>query len=309
MAGLLAQVFEGDEERVRALKQWFGYNLTHDNRQQKFALLVGPPRSGKGTTMKVLTHLLGEKNVASPTLTSLGGRFGLAPLVGKQAALVPDAHLGRASDAVAILERLKSVVGCDEQCVDRKNKSELANVRINARFTIAVNELPRFPDASVSLRAKMVVIVYNHSFEGKEDFNLSERLLAEIPGITNWALEGLMDLRKTGRLLQPKAGDEIMTEFVRLSSPLAGFIEDCCDVGPDKSQATTAIFSAWSLWCLENGHEAGSATSFGTKLRASLPALKRVRVREGDSSPYHYQGLRLKPDVANRVHNNLHVVG
>jgi putative DNA primase/helicase len=305
----LSQVFEGDEERVRALAQWFGYNLTHDNRQQKFVLLVGPPRSGKGTTMKVLTHLLGERNVASPTLTLLGGRFGLAPLVGKQAALVPDAHLGRAADAVAILERLKSVVGCDEQCVDRKNKSELANVRINARFTIAVNELPRFPDASVSLRAKMVVIPYNVSFEGKEDFNLSERLLAEIPGITNWALAGLTDLRTTGRLLQPKAGDEIMGEFVRLSSPLAGFIEDCCEVGPDKSQATTAIFTAWSFWCQENGHEAGSATSFGTKLRASLPGLKRVRVREGDSLPYHYQGLRLQPDVGNSLHNNLEVVG
>jgi putative DNA primase/helicase len=305
----MRQVFEGDEERVRTLKQWFGYNLTHDNRQQKFAMLVGPPRSGKGTTMKVLTHLLGEKNVASPTLTSLGGRFGLAPLVGKQAALVPDAHLGRASDAVAILERLKSVVGCDEQCVDRKNKSELANVRINARFTIAVNELPRLPDASVSLRAKMVVIPYSVTFEGKEDFNLSERLLAEVPGITNWALAGLVDLRQTGRLLQPKAGDEIMTEFVRLSSPLAGFIEDCCDVGPDKSEATTAIFTAWSMWCRDNGHEVGSATVLGTKLRASLPGMKRVRVREGDNLTYQYHGLRLKSDVANRVHNNLQVIG
>lgn len=305
----LHQVFEGDEQRVRALAQWFGYNLTLDNRQQKFALLIGPPRSGKGTTMTVLTHLLGKQNVANPTLTSLGSRFGLAPLVGKQAAVVPDAHLGRNADSVAILEKLKSIVGCDEQNVDRKNKAELANVRINARFTIAVNELPRLPDASVSLKEKMVVIPYNLSFAGKEDYNLSERLLAEIPGVTNWALAGLMDLRRTGRLLQPKAGVEIVTDFVRLSSPLSAFIEDCCEVGPNRKETCDVLFQAWANWCQHNGHEVGSRTSFGTKLRAAVVGLERVRVRDGDKSPWTYRGLCLTGTAADRANNAVNVIG
>ena len=49
----LNEVFSGDQERIRSLAQWFGYNLTHDNRQQTYFLLVGPPRSGKGTAMTV----------------------------------------------------------------------------------------------------------------------------------------------------------------------------------------------------------------------------------------------------------------
>lgn len=305
----LNEVLEGDQERIRALSQWFGYNLTLDNRQQKFVLLVGPPRSGKGTTMTVLTHLLGKQNVANPTLTSLGSRFGLAPLIGKQAAVVPDAHLGRNADAFAILERLKSIVGCDDQNVDRKNKSELANVRITARFTIAVNELPRLPDASVSLRWKMIVIPYNVSFVGKEDIGLSEKLLSEIPGITNWALQGLMDLRQSRKLLQPKAGEAVLAEFTRLSSPLTAFVEDCCEVGPDKSQATTEVFKAWSMWCQENGHEIGSTTAFGTRLKAALVGVDKARVREGGSLVYYYRGIRLKEDVAQRVNTSLHIIG
>jgi putative DNA primase/helicase len=305
----LNQVFEQDQERVRVLAQWFGYNLTLDNRQQKFVLFVGPPRSGKGTTMTVLTHLLGKQNVANPTLTSLGTRFGLAPLIGKQAAVVPDAHLGRNADAFAILERLKSIVGCDDQNVDRKNRSELANVRITARFTIAVNELPRLPDASVSLRWKVIAIPYNVSFVGKEDIGLSEKLLAEIPGITNWALKGLMDLRQTGKLLQPIAGEAMLADFVRLSSPMTAFIEDCCEIGPDKSQATTEVFKAWQLWCQDNGHEVGSTTAFGTRLKAALVGVDKVRVREGGSLAYYYRGLRLTDDVMKRVNNGLHVLG
>ena len=299
----LNQVFEGDEERVRALAQWFGYNLTLDNRQQKFALLIGPPRSGKGTTMTVLTQMLGKQNVANPTLTALGSRFGLAPLVGKQAAVVPDAHLGRNSDSIAILEKLKSIVGCDEQNVDRKNKTELANVRINARFTIAVNELPRLPDASVSLKERMVVIPYNFSVAGKEDYNLPERLLAEIPGITNWALSGLMDLRRSGRLIQPKAGTEIVTDFVRLSSPLSAFLDDCCELGPDKSQASTILFQGWSNWCQRNGHEIGSVTSFGIKLRAAVIGLRKGKARSGEKTFNIYHGLRLTDEAAERANN------
>lgn len=299
----LHQAFEGDEERIRTLAQWFGYNLTLDNRQQKLALLVGPPRSGKGTTMTVLTHLLGKQNVANPTLTSLGSRFGLAPLVGKQAAVVPDAHLGRNADSVAILEKLKSIVGCDEQNVDRKNRAELANVRINARFTIAVNELPRLPDASVSLKDKMIVIPYNLTFAGKEDYGLSEKLLAEIPGITNWALAGLTDMQRTGRLLQPKAGLEIVKDFSRLSSPLSGFIEDSCDVGSDYNQSCAILFQGWGHWCKQNGHETGSATSFGTKLRAAVIGLMRVKVRDGARTMWVYRGLRLTPEATERVNN------
>ena len=299
----LNNVFEGDGERIRALAQWFGYNLTLDNRQQKFAMLIGPPRSGKGTTMTVLTNMLGKSNVANPTLTTLGGRFGLASLIGKQAAVVPDAHLGRNSDSTAILEKLKSIVGCDEQNVDRKNRTELANVRINARFTIAANELPRLPDASVSLKEKMIVIPYNLSFAGKEDYNLSERLVTEIPGITNWALEGLMDLRRSGRLLQPAIGLEIVTDFVRLSSPVSAFLEDCCEIGPDKSEATDLLFRGWTNWCKQNGHEFGSLTTFGAKLRAAVPGLKKFRARRSEGLCYIYQGVQLTDEAAEQVNN------
>jgi putative DNA primase/helicase len=165
----LAQVFEGDD-LIRALARWCGYNLTCDTRQQKFALFVGPPRSGKGTIMTILKTLLGPQNVATPSLSSLGRRFGLSPLVGKQAAIVGDGHLGRSSDVVAVLERLKSIVGEDSQDVERKGRSELTNVALKARFTVAVNELPRLPDASAALRSRMLVFPFPVSFEGREDY-------------------------------------------------------------------------------------------------------------------------------------------
>jgi len=104
--GKEGQVFDGDEERIKTLQQWFGYNLIADNRQHKLAMLIGPPRSGKGTTMAILSAMLGNHNVANSSLASLGGRFGLEPLVGKLAALIDEGHLGKFTDTALVLAHI-----------------------------------------------------------------------------------------------------------------------------------------------------------------------------------------------------------
>lgn len=308
----LNQVFEGDQERKQALAMWFGYCLTSDTRQQKLALLVGRPRSGKGTTMAILGEILGQDNIATPSLTSMGSRFGLPPLVGKQAAIIGDGHLGRQSDAVAILERLKSIVGGDPQNIDRKGAAELANVQIMARFTISVNELPRLPDASAALRSRMLLIPFNRTFEGKEDLGLLDRLRLEVPGITNWALAGLRQLQEAGKLVQPKAGQDILDDFVRLSSPVQAFVDDCCEVGGDYIVPTSDLREAWKWWCAENGHEPGSTNTFINKLRTAVQ-VERVRHRSGLSRTQarFYSGIRLNNEAEELVANvkkGLHLV-
>src|SRR5690606_30060659 len=144
----LEEVFDGDHERISALQQWFGYNLVSDNRHHKMALLLGPPRSGKGTTLAVMSAMLGRHNVANTSLAALGGRFGLEPLIGNLSALIDEGHLGKFSDTSLILERLKAISGGSEQTVDRKGIAALASVSLKVRFTLAMNELPRLTDAS-----------------------------------------------------------------------------------------------------------------------------------------------------------------
>ena len=303
VAGFPEPSFRGGRGKDSALAQWFGYCLTLDIRQQRFMLLIGPPRSGKGTITTVLAAVLGRDNVAYPSLTTLGTRFGLAPLVGKQVAVVPDGHLGRFADSASILERLKSIVGGDPQNVDRKGQAELTGIPIKARFTICVNEMPSLPDASVALRSRLMLIPFHVSFEGRENFDLADRLLQEVEGITNWALAGLHDLRQSGRLLQPAAGRVIMDEFVRLSSPAMAFIEDCCVVDKDTFAPVPVVYDAWRLWCADNGHEPGSNVALGARLFAALPTLDRVRRTIDGKRSWCYQGLGLNDEWEARVNN------
>lgn len=303
----LEEVFDGDHERISALQQWFGYNLVSDNRHHKMALLLGPPRSGKGTTLAVMSAMLGRHNVANTSLAALGGRFGLEPLIGKLSALIDEGHLGKFSDTSLILERLKAISGGSEQTVDRKGIAALASVSLKVRFTLAMNELPRLTDASAAMRSRLLVIPYFNSYEGSEDVGLVDRLLAEIPGVTNWALAGLKQLSVNSRFQNPAAGEAILRDFVYLSSPMQAFLDEWCEVAADQSVRRKDIQLAWRVWCEENGHVPGSIADFGRKLRAVLPKIVDEQRRVDGHRDRWYVGLTLNSDAYTRL--NRHTIG
>jgi putative DNA primase/helicase len=277
------------------LQEWAGYLLTADTRQQKILLLVGPKRSGKGTIARVFRGLLGADNVAGPTLSSLGTNFGLWPLLGKSAAIISDARLSGRTDTATVTERLLSISGEDSLTVDRKNLTPVT-VKLPVRFIILTNELPRLGDASGALAGRMIVLRLSHSWYGREDITLSDRLLAELPGILLWAIRGWQRLRERGYFVQPDAGKELLVELEDLSSPIAAFVRERCAVEPGHRAAVSDLFSAWRGWCEVKGRkEPGNEQTFGRDLLAAVPSLRRVRPREGDDRYRAYEGISLRP--------------
>lgn len=297
-SGFLNDVLEDDREQIDALAEWFGYCLTFDTTQQKLALLHGPPRSGKGTTIRMLGHLMGGDNSTPITMSHLGSAFGLECLVGKMAGLMGDAHMP-SERVTEMLERFKGIVGEDEQIINPKGKPAFKQ-KLYVRFTIAVNTMPKMPDASAAMRPRLLVLRYRKSFEGKEDAGLDDRLKTELPGITNWALEGLRRLRQRGRFVQPAAGQQLLDQFTRASSPIKAFIEECCEVEVSKDVYVPKkdLYRAWCQWCENTGHKAGSNENFGTNLFAAVPSLQTPRPTIDGDRVYCYQNIKLKEGAA-----------
>jgi putative DNA primase/helicase len=289
----LHSLWPDDPEAVVCLQQWFGLMLSGDTRHHKMLLIVGPPRSGKGTIGRVLTAMLGPENVAGPTLSSLAGPFGLEPLLGKMLAIVSDARIGGKADRNVIAERLLAVSGEDTLTVDRKHRAAWHG-RLSTRFMLLTNELPQIFDASGALASRFIVLTMTESFLGKEDKGLTGRLLAELPAILNWSLAGLDDLQKRGRLLQPDSSDDAIRELADLASPISAFVRERCVVGPRETIECDALFQAWLEWAMESGHGAGTKATFGKNLKAAFPAVKRTQPRDGDNRVPHYAGIGLR---------------
>jgi putative DNA primase/helicase len=164
----LASLWPDDQESIDTLQEQFGLLLTADTSQQKAFLLVGPPRSGKGTISRVLISMLGQWNVAGPTLSSLTQNFGLQTLIGKPLAIISDARLGGRADASIVVERLLAITGEDAITIDRKYR-EVWTGRLPTRFLILTNELPRLADVSGALASRFIIFVLTNSFLGRED--------------------------------------------------------------------------------------------------------------------------------------------
>lgn len=267
----LHSVWAQDDESIQTLQEIFGYLLTPDTRQQKIFMMVGPKRSGKGLTGRILRHLLGDMNVCSPTLASFGHDFGKQPLIGKSLAIISDARISGRTDTAMVAETLLSISGEDAQTVPRKYLTDW-NGKLSTRFMVLTNELPRITDASGALASRFITLVMTESYYGREDLGLLDRLLRELPGILNWALDGRDRLKTRGYFLQPGSAAEMIQEFEDLGSPEAAFLRECTVMREGASVSTTMLYNAWQSWCKDHGREfVGNTATFGRNVRAALP--------------------------------------
>ena len=290
----LSQLWPDDPLSIESLRQWFGYCLTPDTSQQKIFLMAGPKRSGKGTIAKILRELAGKQNVCAPTLSSLASTFGLAPLISKTLAIIADARIGGRSDQSAIAESLLSVSGEDARSIPRKFLPDW-NGTLSTRFMILTNELPRISDSSGALASRFILLTLTRSFYGGEDHRLFEKLCAELPGIALWAIQGWVGLQALDRIHQPKSSLEALQELEDLSSPVAAFVRERCQVGNDRSIDITELYRQWKVWCEGSGRShPGNLQGFGRDLRAVVPAIRTTRPRIGDERIRKYEGIGLK---------------
>ncbi|MDF3019328.1 MAG: Phage/plasmid primase P4-like protein [Steroidobacteraceae bacterium] len=290
----LSGLWPADPESIETLGSVFGYMLTDDTSQQKAFMMIGPPRCGKGTILRVLENMVGQHNRVSPSLASLGTQFGLQPLVGKRVAMISDARLSGKTDQQPIVENILRITGEDSLTVDRKFLGSWSG-KLSTRFIMASNETPAFSDASGALANRFVMFKFSHSFLGHEDHGLTVRLLKELPGIVLWALDGLQRLQARGYLATPESGRELADEMREQASPIAAFVAEKCVVHPDAAVDRNDLFAVWKTWCQAQGMEhPGTMITFGRRLSAAFPGIGRSQPRDGGTRLNLYSGVRLQ---------------
>jgi putative DNA primase/helicase len=289
----LSTLWPDDPDSIALLQEWCGLCLTAETKYQKILLIVGQPRSGKGTIGRVLGRLIGLANVRGPTLASLGGQFGLQPLIDKRLAIIADARLSGRSDQSVITERLLSISGEDVLTVDRKNTDSWTG-RLLIRLVVLTNEIPRLTDASGALANRFLPLQLQESYLGREDLYLEPRLLAELPSIFWWAVEGYRRLTQRGHFLLPQSGREAIDQLTDLASPIKAFIRDRCTVGPDKQVDRAFLYDAWREWSVSQGCDYPTTSAvFGRDLHTALPKLQKSQPRIGGRQALMYAGIGL----------------
>jgi len=275
------------------LQEWFGYVLSGRTDLQKMLLMHGPTRGGRGTIGRVLTGLLGKESVAGLRLDDLGENFGMAHLIGKLLAIVGDERFS-GKKMSEVVSALLMITGEDTIPVNRKRRDRW-NGRLPTRIMLFSNELQKLSDTSAAIIGRILVLRMTESWLGREDIGLLDRLLGELPGILNWALEGLRWLVANGRFTEDPGAAEIVAQMTALASPMQTYVEENCVVGKDFETNTQTLYYDHCAWRRANGHRVIADNTFGASLRAAFPRITRKHRKRPDGSQFKvYVGIRLR---------------
>ncbi|MCP4612711.1 MAG: hypothetical protein GY845_28780 [Planctomycetes bacterium] len=290
----LDEIMSSDKERIRFLQQWTAYVLfTEDLKEQKFLICVGEGANGKTVFSKILEMLVGRENCSHLQLAQLGYDFALECTIGKKLISINEGgrKLGESAEMM-----LKTYTSGDEITVQRKYRSAI-NFIPTAKVMICTNTLPHFADKSQGVWRRMIYIPFDKTFsEGDQNKNLVSELAEELPGIFNWAYDGLASLQENGFLI-PAQCREAIKQYKREENPARSFLEDNFIYNfkfigyPSKD-----LYKAYQEWCLDNGHHRLNSSNFGKEVKRVYPKSRKVRPRSSKDRKWYYSGLEAESE-------------
>ena len=288
----LAHNLEGDPDRILILQEWAGYCLLPDTSQQKFLVLEGEGANGKSVYCAVLEALLGPENVSHVPLEVFGERFSLTGTLGKLANIVAEVgDLDRVAEG-----HLKQFTSGDSMQFERKFRSPL-QLRPTARLVLATNNRPRFSDRSGGLWRRMFIVPFTVSIpedqqvRGMDDPGWWERS-GEMPGIFQWALEGLVRLLHQRGFSSSRAVAEAIEDYRRETNPAREFLEERYREQSGVVVECSTVYKEYREFCQNSGYRALGSRTFGKEVRRVFPQVKRIRQGPRLDRTWIYQGVR-----------------
>ena len=283
------------------VQEYIGYTLTSDARYQKAQLWLGSGANGKGVLANIVQKL--HRNTAAIRLDALDG-FSLSVLLGASLIYVDEVPKARINEQI-----LKSLIAGEKIQIDRKYETPLST-HIRGKWLVLGNHLPAITDHSIGFWRRWDIIPFNVTIkESERDPLLANSIIrTEMPGVLNWALEGLLRLQKRGafEVTLPLAMHNILSDAKRESNSVQAWFEENDIVASHSLQSTKdEIYEHYREWCSRNGMASMASPRFWQTIRG-IVSLEDVRRREG-SQQVRYCNLLL-PN-SRQINSGLAIVG
>lgn len=284
----LDQVSNGDADVVDLIQKCFGYCLDTTYDYHHFFIWYGAGANGKSVLSHILMMLLGIENVSNLSILELGDRFRSALLLNKLANVSDETP--RAKEVALDLLKLLSSGGMT--AVEKKYGDPFF-VRNTAKLIFLSNTTFTM-EASYGVERRLVVIPFKRTFLPEErDVHLSKKLIEELPGILNWALEGYHKIRSEKGIALRGLPLRETESFAGSSDSVAKFLEEECILSPEARLPSIELYAAYKFFCERDGYRACSNNEFGKRLaHYSKGTVENKRASTGLRVRF-YQGITL----------------
>lgn len=284
----IRRIMAGNERVIRFLQRALGYTLLADPCERVIFLLHGSGSNGKSTFIATIADLFGDYAVTTPSDTFLTCknervRNDIARMYGARFVSASETTKGRRLDENII----KALTGHTDRISARFLHKEYFEYVPTFVLWWSFNHRPVIKDTSQAMWDRVLLIPFEIVIPPHErDHTLPGKLKAELPGILNWMVQGLVEYRKIG-LAVPDEVRVATEEYHREEDYVSDFLAEVCDIGPEYAEYFGELHARCCQFCDETGRDAPSRKGFANELKA--------RFKHGkDKGGHFYQGLKIK---------------
>lgn len=275
-----------DSATRQLVQEFCGYCFTTNVKAEKMLVLKGNGSNGKSVFMTTLKHLYGKENVSE-------SEFSAVTTDDERRSLLENKLVNISSESskeldTAILKKLVSGEPVDIRLLYKGSRLMTAI----PKFITSYNVMPR-PEQTNAFFRRWILVPFMQTFTGKlADKELDKKLLAELPGILNWVIEGLQRLVANHyNFTESEECNKALDHYRKSGDSAALFIDDCCEPFDGAPTTGAKILEAYKYYCLKE-----EISSLGKKkLFDHLENVLGIKRRNPSNVP-HFD-LTLKPDL------------
>ena len=262
---VMEEWMSGDVDMVNFLLLWFGASLFGFTPEQRFLLMVGIGRNGKGTLKHSVMRAVGEYGAQYDANLYMRAKYGAArsdqaradliAIKGKRITFFSEPEGNRFNE-----ELLKAHTGGDRITARALHSNNVQSWDPTHSITFLVNNAPEVEDLGPSMAARVMVADFRERYDGeKEDKKLYGKLEREAPGILGilcWAAAAWYAAWDSGEggLELPERVVEQSKAFMERGDALANWLNERARFGKDLEQESRLAYESYLDW-----HSRGNA--------------------------------------------------
>lgn len=289
-----------DPSMASFLLLWFGASLFGMMPEQRFLMLTGSGRNGKGALRHAIMQAVGAEYGMQPDANlysrsrmgparSNEARADLMALKGKRIAFFSEPDRGQFNE-----EMLKAHTGGDIITARGLYQRIPVSWEPTHSITFLVNDAPALEDVGPSMGSRIMVADFRHRFEGSaEDKNLYPTLASERKGILSilaWAAQAWHAAWSggSGGITLPDRVTDQSKQFIERNDPVAEALREVFNVEPSLTSNGQAAYDAYRDW----HNKAGRDDDPMSMVKFSLALEKKGFQKFRTTSARGWKGLR-----------------
>jgi putative DNA primase/helicase len=284
----LRRITNHNAELELYLQRMGGYCLTGLTSEHALFFCYGTGANGKTTLVNAVTGSIGDYHRTAPIETftqSHNDRHPteLAALRGARLVTAVETEEGRRWAE----SKIKALTGGDA-IATRYMRQDFFEYTPQFKLLIAGNHKPGLRSVDEAIRRRFNLLPFTVTIPLEErDETLPDKLMAELPGILAWAVQGCAEWRQQS-LNPPKIVTDATAAYLEAEDAMNAWLDECIDRDAQSWTLSAQLFGSWSAWANRSGEHVGSQKRLSQQLEDKGFTPRRDRLGRG------FTGLRIK---------------